>query len=174
MDLNASKMNDQDNLNNITIPQPEDISKKEKEDAYGSYLMMLATLAMGLPLPLLNLIASIIYFVINSKKSRFVSFHAYQSLITQIPVSLLNVFIISWTIYLALSRSDFGIVFFIVLSIVVLINLIYFILSLIAVSKAYHGNFFYFPIAGSISFNRYYGSHAIRFTTTPLRNIPPN
>ena len=74
----------------IKLPHPHEISKKEKDDAMGAYLMMFAVWAAGLPLPLLNLIAAIIYYFINKKESRFVAFHAYQSLITQVIVSLLN------------------------------------------------------------------------------------
>ena len=36
-----------------------------KEDAMGAYFMMFATAAMGLPLPILNLVAAIIYYYVN-------------------------------------------------------------------------------------------------------------
>jgi len=52
----------------------------------GAYLMMFATLAVGLPLPLINLVAAFIYLYINRKTSRFVHFHALQSLYSQIPL----------------------------------------------------------------------------------------
>jgi hypothetical protein len=50
------------------VPQPEELSNKEKDDAMGGYLMMFAALAVGLPLPIINLIASIIYYYTNKKK----------------------------------------------------------------------------------------------------------
>jgi len=37
------------------LQQPEDISEREKEDAMGSYLMMFAAVAIGLPLPIINI-----------------------------------------------------------------------------------------------------------------------
>ena len=67
----------------IALPQPHEIPKREREDAMGAYLMMFAAWGVGLPLPLLNLLAAIIYFFTNKKTSRFVSFHAYQSLLKQ-------------------------------------------------------------------------------------------
>ena len=48
------------------VPQPDDIPVREREDAMGGYLMMFAALAAGLPLPIINLIAAIIYFYINN------------------------------------------------------------------------------------------------------------
>jgi len=58
------------------LPQPGEIPEREKEDAMGAYLMMFAAVAIGLPLPVINLIAAIIYYYVNRKKSRFIHFHA--------------------------------------------------------------------------------------------------
>ena len=58
----------------IEIPQPDALGEREKEDAMGAYFMMFAALASSLPLPIINLIAAIVYYYINRKKSRFVHF----------------------------------------------------------------------------------------------------
>jgi len=68
----------------IRLPQPDELSEREKDDAMGAYLMMFATWVVGLPLPVLNLIAAVIYFYVNKKSSRFVAFHALQSLLSQV------------------------------------------------------------------------------------------
>ena len=52
----------------IALPQPDEIPKREREDAMGAYLMMFAAWGVGLPLPLLNLVAAIIYFFTNKKR----------------------------------------------------------------------------------------------------------
>ncbi len=70
----------------------------EKEDAMGAYLMMFASLAIGLPIPLLNLVASVIYFFVNRKAGPFVAFHALQALPHHIPVVLLNAGVIGWLV----------------------------------------------------------------------------
>jgi len=62
------------------VEQPDEIPIREREDAMGAYLMMFAALAAGLPLPIINLIAALVYFYINKGKSRFVRFHSLQSL----------------------------------------------------------------------------------------------
>ena len=41
------------------IPQPEEVSTREREDAMGAYLMIFGALAAGLPLPIINLIAAV-------------------------------------------------------------------------------------------------------------------
>ena len=54
-------MTDTNNLYH-PVEQPDDISLRDREDAMGGYLMMFAALAAGLPLPIINLIASIVYW----------------------------------------------------------------------------------------------------------------
>ena len=80
------------------LPQPDEIPVREREDAMGSYFMMFAALAAGFPLPIINLIAAIIYYYLNKSKSRFVHFHTLQSLISQIPTTLINAGAVFWTI----------------------------------------------------------------------------
>ena len=53
----------------IPLPQPEELTSREKEDSIGAYLIMFAAFAVSIPLPIVNSIAAIIYFYINRKKS---------------------------------------------------------------------------------------------------------
>lgn len=148
------------------VPQPDDIPVREREDAMGGYLMMFAALAAGLPLPIINLIAAIIYFYINKAKSRFIAFHAYQSLISQIPTSLLNVGLVFWTVRLFFYQSvRFKEVFSIgseyeiywgYLIMVIIANLFYMIFSLVAAFRARKGQFYYFLFFGKMSYHYAY------------------
>jgi len=61
------------------IPQPDEIEVRVREDAMGAYLMMFATAALGLPLPILNLVAAIVYYYVNRDKGKFVQFHMLHS-----------------------------------------------------------------------------------------------
>lgn len=90
----------------IALPQPGEISKREKEDAMAAYLMNFAAWGAGLPMPTLNLIASAIYYLINRKKSRFVAFHCFQAFTSQLPTTLINVFAAGTFVDLRLSFSD--------------------------------------------------------------------
>jgi len=157
----------------IKIPQPDEISSREKEDAMGAYLMMFAAWGIGLPLPILNLIAAVIYFYINKKNSRFVSFHSLQSLLSQVPVTLINVGLIVWLIRNLFTDLTFSSAFFICLVFMVLSNIMYILFSVIALVRARKGRFFYMPFFGRVTFDRYYGPRAVSFSRPVEENRPP-
>ena len=157
----------------IRLPQPDELSEREKDDAMGAYLMMFATWAVGLPLPVLNLIAAVIYFYVNKKSSRFVAFHALQSLLSQIPVTMVNIGLVAWLIRTLIGSIGFSSAFFIYLSFMVLINLLYLIFSIIGLVHARKGRFYYMPLFGRISFSRYYGPNAEILNKPVPPNRPP-
>lgn len=156
--------------NTFTLPQPAEISQREKEDAMGAYLMMFAAWAFGLPLPVLNLIAAVIYFYVNKKVSRFVAFHSLQSLLSQIPVSLLNVALLGWLIRILVADLLFLPVFFGGLIFVGLANILYIVFSVVALARARRGQFYYMPVFGRVAFARYYGPRAAALR----KELPPN
>lgn len=143
--------------NYIPVPQPDDVPIREREDAMGAYFMMFASLAAGLPLPIINLIAAVIYLYINKSKSRFVHFHALQSLYSQLPTSLMNAVLVFWSIrifileHFSMSNAYKGYVLTVILA-----NLIYFIFSIIAAIRARKGRFYYFAVFGKIAYHQAY------------------
>ena len=144
----------------IVLPQPEEISENEKDDAMGAYLMMFASWAIGLPLPLLNLVAAVIYFFVNGRESRYVAFHAYQSLLSQIPVTLLNAGALGWLIAVVVSPARFSALFLIYLVAIAVANCLYLIFSIVALVRARRGEIYYIPLFGLMAYSRYYGRHA--------------
>lgn len=138
------------------IPQPEDVPIREREDSMGAYLMMFAAMGAGLPLPIMNLVAAIIYYVVHKDKPRFVKYHTLHSLLAQIPVTLLNAGLIFWTIRNLIYENSFTDLFLGYLSTVVLANLIYTIFSIIAAIKARRGRFYYFVFFGRLAFDIVY------------------
>lgn len=138
------------------IPQPDEIPIREKEDAMGAYLMMFAALAAGLPLPIINLIAAIIYYFVNKSKSRFVHFHSLQSLISQLPTSLLNAGLVFWVIRIWMGNYEVNDYFRGYLGLVAVGNIIYFIFSIIAAVRARRGQFYYFLFFGKLAFHSVY------------------
>ena len=63
----------------LPLPQPNELDEREKEDAMGAYFMMFAALASSLPLPIINLIAAVIYYYINRKKTGLFTFTVYKA-----------------------------------------------------------------------------------------------
>jgi uncharacterized Tic20 family protein len=159
----------------VILPQPDDLSKKEKDDAMGAYLMMFAAWGIGLPLPFLSLIAALIYHGLNKKKSRYVAFHSYQSLLSETVISIINAVFIIWLVGILFSHTrDFTTAFYIYLVFTIFWNLVYTIASLVGCVKAKNGQFFYFLIFGQVAFNAYYGEIAIIRDRMAAENKPVN
>ncbi len=156
------------------LPQPEDIPVKEREDAMGAYLMMFAAMGAGLPLPILNLVAAIIYYFVHQDKPRFVRYHTLHSLLAQIPVTLLNAGLIFWTIKNLVYGNPFTDFFFGYLWTVVLANLLYAIFSIVAAVKARKGRFYYFVFFGRIAFEVIYRIRQDRDKEKGEVNRPPS
>jgi uncharacterized Tic20 family protein len=145
----------------VVLPQPDEISEKARDDAMGAYLMMFAAWGIGLPLPFVGLIASIIYYFINKKESRFAAFHSYQSLLAHAFISLLNASVVIWAVVALISEKIKADMFFFSFLIFTIVwNLIYMVFSIIACVKARKGRFYYFLIAGRIAFNKFYSPNA--------------
>tara|TARA_B100000780_G_scaffold257049_1_gene206616 strand:+ start:1345 stop:1842 length:498 start_codon:yes stop_codon:yes gene_type:complete len=139
------------------VPQPDELTKRECEDAMGAYLMMFASIAAGLPLPIVNLLASVVYYFANKDKGRFVRFHALQSLWSQLPTSVINAGMIFWTIQIFFFENfevnDYywGYLIFFVVA-----NILYFIFSIVGAVKARKGILYYFVFFGPLSFEQVY------------------
>lgn len=70
----------------------------EAEAASGSYLMSLIAIVVGLPLPIINLIATLVFYLGNRKSTYFVRWHCTQALLSQLSMLFINSFGFWWTI----------------------------------------------------------------------------
>ncbi len=138
----------------LPVPQPDEISIREKEDAMGAYLMMFAGVAVALPLPLLNLIASFVYLYLNKSKGRFVYFHSLQALYSQIPVTLLNLALLIWLIICLVNDATFTNGFKGYAIMVAVVNIVDLVFSLVAAAKARKGLMYYYLFFGRISYQQ--------------------
>ena len=75
----------------------------EAEKASNSYLMSLIAIIAGLPLPIINLIATFFFYVANRKSTYFVRWHCTQALLSQFSVFFMNSFGFWWTISIIFS-----------------------------------------------------------------------
>ena len=157
------------------MPQPDDIQIREREDAMGAYLMMFAALAAGLPLPIINLVASLIYYFVNKNKSRFVKFHVVQSLYSQFPTTLLNAGLVFWTIRIfALQHWEYTDYYKGYVAMVIVANLIYFVFSIVASVKARKGQFYYFLFFGKLAYHVAYAIKEEEAEGNEPLNQPPS
>ncbi|MCL7988298.1 DUF4870 domain-containing protein [Sphingobacterium sp. lm-10] len=73
-------------------------AENEEESASNSYLMSLVAIIAGLPLPIVNLIATLIFYMANRKSTFFVRWHCTQALLSQFSMLLINSVAFWWTI----------------------------------------------------------------------------
>lgn len=69
----------------------------EAEKASNSYLMSLIALIGGLPIPIVNLFATLIFYFSNRKGTYFVRWHCTQALLSQLSLLLMNSIGFWWT-----------------------------------------------------------------------------
>jgi len=155
----------------IKLPQPHEITEREREQAMAGYTMMFAGTVLGLPIPFISLLASYVYYYANKKTSNFVAFHSFQSLITQIPISIMNAIAVIWLVWSLFNQFQSS--FFTFLIITGILNLLYFIFSLIGAIKGWKGKFYYFLFFGRITFNKFYGPKAQQRRKKESTNLPP-
>lgn len=78
-------------------------SEHEVEAASNSYLMSLIAITVGLPLPIINLIATLIFYLGNKKSTYFVRWHCTQALLSQLSMLFINSFGFWWTMSIIFS-----------------------------------------------------------------------
>lgn len=122
-------------------------SEHEAEKASNSYLMSLVAVIAGLPLPILNLIATLFFFIANRKSTYFVRWHCMQSLFSQFALLAINSCSFWWTVSIIftdekVSNQYFAYIFTaIVFNILELISTIY---GAVQTRKGKHVEFLFF------------------------------
>jgi len=113
----------------------------EAERASNSYLMSLIAIIAGLPLPIINLLATLIFYMGNRKSTYFVRWHCTQALLSQLSLLFVNSAGFWWTVSViwgdeqATNKYFAYIISLIVLNLVEFISTIY---SAIQVRKGKH------------------------------------
>jgi len=81
-------------------------AEEEAEKASNSYLMSLIAFIGGLPLPIINLLATLIFYAGNRKSTYFVKWHCTQALLSQFIALPLNSACFWWTISIIFTREE--------------------------------------------------------------------
>lgn len=99
----------------------------EAERASNAYLMSLVAVVAGLPLPIVNVIASFGFWLGNRSSSYFVRWHCMQALFGQLALIPFNSFIFWWTIKIIFYHESFSLNYGIALASILVLNLFEFI-----------------------------------------------
>src|SRR6188768_251444 len=93
---------------NLIHPFPYVPGEHEAEKASNSYLMSLMAAIAGLPLPIVNLIATLVFYMNNRKGTYFVRWHCTQALLSQLSLLFINSFGFWWTISVLFGDETFS------------------------------------------------------------------
>jgi hypothetical protein len=80
--------------------------ESEAEKASNSYLMSLVFIVMGLPLPIVNVLATLIFYFANLRQPYFVRWHCTQALLSQFSLALINGVGFWWTISVIFENQE--------------------------------------------------------------------
>lgn len=114
-------------------------SDSEREKAANSYLMSLMAAMVGLPLPIVNMLATVIFYLANRKRTYYVRWHCTQALISQIPLYFTNTVLFWWTVRLLLGYESLTSFYFAYLFTVVLFNVIDYVATIYSAVKVRKG-----------------------------------
>ncbi len=124
---------------------------EESEQASNSYLMSLVALIAGLPLPILNLVATLIFYTANRNKSYFVRWHCTQALLSQVSLLLMNSVAFWWTFSIFFDEKAISNAYFGYILTVLLFNLIEFIATVYTAIQTRKGNHISWWVVGSLA-----------------------
>ncbi len=122
-------------------------SEHEAEKASNSYLMSLLAIMVGLPLPIVNLIATAIFYLGNRKATYFVRWHCTQALVSQLTVLMMNSYGFWWTLSIIFADEKATNNYFAYLLTIVIFNLIEFVVTIytaIQVRKGKHVSWWFY------------------------------
>lgn len=129
----------------------KEFSYKPREDEFekasNSYLMSLIAIMVGLPFPIVNLIATFIFFLGNRKSTFFVRWHCVHALVSQFSLLFVNVISVSWTLSILFSTNTITNAYISYVLSVIIVNLIEFIATIhtmVKVRKGYHIEWWFF------------------------------
>ncbi len=111
----------------------------EAERASNSYLMSVVAVIAGLPLPIINLVATAIFFLSNRKGSYFVRWHCTQALISQATVLVMNSAGFYWTLSIIFSDRTISNDYIAYMITIVLFNLGEFVATIYAAIETRKG-----------------------------------
>lgn len=123
------------------------VDESEREKASNSYLMSVIFITFALPLPIINLIATIVFSLANRKAPEFVKWHCTQALLSQFSLFVINTVACIWTILLLFQVFTLSNWYFGYLITIILFNIWEFLATIVAAiitRKGVHHRWFFY------------------------------
>ena len=83
----------------------------EMERASGCYIMSLVAVMIGLPMPIINLAATGLFYLMSRRGTFFVRWNSIQALVSQVPLFIMNNILFWWTIRILFCFTDLSSVY---------------------------------------------------------------
>jgi hypothetical protein len=113
-----------------TVTFPYVPGEHEAEKASNSYLMSLIAVIVGLPLPIINLLATLIFYLSNRKGTYFVRWHCTQALLSQASLLFINSYGFWWTVSIIFTSKEISSEYIAYLMAAFIFNLVEFIVTI--------------------------------------------
>lgn len=123
----------------------------ETEAASNSYLMSLIAIVAGLPLPIINLIATFIFYMGNRKSSYFVRWHCTQALLSQASMLLINSYGFWWTVSIIFTDEKISSNFIAYIIAAILFNLTEFVVTIYTAIQTRKGKHVHWWFYGNLT-----------------------
>ena len=107
----------------------------EFEKASYAYLIGILALLAGLPIPIINFMACVFYYLSTRKETEFIRWHALQEAILQFTMLIINSVHIYWLLSIFIDNGSFTIGYFCMLGFVIAVNFLNIVESAIIFSN---------------------------------------
>ncbi|MXN92449.1 DUF4870 domain-containing protein [Flavobacterium sp. Sd200] len=121
------------------IDKTEQLYPHEIEQASNSYLMAVVAVIAGVPLPIVNVIASFLFYLGQRKSSYFVRWHCIQAILAQAIMVPFNSIAIGWTIRLLIDENTPDMYYIMYISFVLVFNIVEFFTVIITAAEVRKG-----------------------------------
>ena len=123
----------------------------ELEAASNSYLMSLVAIIVGIPLPIINLIATLIFYLGNRRSAYFIRWHCTQALLSQASLFLVNSYAFWWTYSVVFNSLAINGNYIVYLVFVIIFNLVEFVATIYTAIKIRKGGHLEWWFFGSLA-----------------------
>jgi len=111
----------------------------ESEKASNSYLMSVVAVMVGLPFPVVNLVATFFFYLANRRSKYFVRWHCTQALLSQAAMLAMNAPALYWTLSIVFGDATVTNLYLSYLITVIFFNLLEFIATVVAAVQTRRG-----------------------------------
>ena len=126
-------------------------NEHEAEKASYSYLMSLIAVIVGMPIPIINLFATLFFYVANRRGTYFVRWHATQALLSQLSLVFINSYGFWWTVSIIFGDESVSNNYISYLIVVVIFNLTEFVATIYSAIQTRKGQHIHWWLYGELT-----------------------